>query len=191
MHYIYIYTSSFDIKLPIFSAILQNCTWPLQACFLILAHVNSVEERVITKSMMKGYLILGALSSVITLSRTYGITQLPATLYVIFANTELIFEALLTRYYLKRFFISLIQKASFLFNFFVCVLGRHVNHTQVAAVTLVLLGLMISVYDPKTKKYGENENVGSGALTLGIFMSLLSRLCSSFNLILAERFFNK
>ncbi len=95
--------SSFDVKLPIFCAILQNCTWPLQACFLIHARVNSVEERVITKSMMRGYLILGSLSSVITLSRTYGITQLPATLYVIFANTELIFEALLTRYYLKRF----------------------------------------------------------------------------------------
>ena len=59
-------------------------------------------EREITWSMYRSYIILGLLNSVISISRMVGLTTLPPTIYVIAANSEIIFEALLTRCYLHR-----------------------------------------------------------------------------------------
>jgi drug/metabolite transporter (DMT)-like permease len=156
----------FDISLSIFAALLQGASWPIQAIFYSIERSKLSTPRVITHSMYRSYLVLGLLSAVITLTRTMGIVSLPPTIYAIIANTEIVFETMMTRIILKR----------------------TISKLQMLAVALVIAGVMVSLYDPHTGKYGEEENVSQHALVSGIILSLASRFTSSLNTILADRF---
>ena len=94
----------FGIKLPIFSALLQNASWSVQILFYNLERkkLSTIAPRIITNDMYRSYIILGLLSSFITLTRTIGLTSLPPTIYVICANTEIVFETFMTRIVLQR-----------------------------------------------------------------------------------------
>ena len=72
----------YDIKLPIFFAILQNGSWPLQGLVYLQErkiYERSNGKRVITPTMLQSYAVLGSLNAVITLTRTVGLTSLPPT----------------------------------------------------------------------------------------------------------------
>jgi drug/metabolite transporter (DMT)-like permease len=155
----------FEIELPVFAAFLQNASWPIQAVIYNEHRKNQEIPRVVTNSMYKSYCILGTLSTLITLSRTIGITSLPPTIYVICSNTEIVFETILTWSLLRR----------------------NISYLQMFAVCLVIIGVMVSLYNPNSGKYGDNENVSNSALVTGVILSLFSRLCSSVNTILAEK----
>ncbi len=157
--------SDFNISLAIFAALLQNFSWPVQLIFYRRERELLPEPRVITPAMYKSYFILGTLSALITITRTMGIVNLPATIYAIVANTEIVFETIMTK----------------------VVLGRSISKLQILAVSLVICGVMISLYDPTTNQYGENDNVSQGTLISGVVLSLCSRLASSLNTILADR----
>lgn len=169
-------SSSYDVRLAIFAALLQNASWPVQIVYysqekqVFDAHPdNAGKPRVITPSMYKSYCILGFLSGFITLSRTMGITSLPPTIYVICANTEIVFETIMT-YWLLR---------------------RPVSTYQLISVSLVLLGVLVSLYNPVTQRYGENQNVSQKVLLAGVAVSLFSRFASSLNTVLADKFLGK
>ena len=90
----------YDIRLPIFFAMLQNASWPLQGLVYLFEKKKfeaSSGPRTITPQMYKSYFILGSLNAMITLSRTIGLTTLPPTMYAIVANTEIVFEAIMTK----------------------------------------------------------------------------------------------
>lgn len=163
----------YGIKLAVFAALLQNASWPVQIFYYLNARKQHLaetgSERQVTKSMYKSYIILGILSAFITLSRTVGITSLPASIYVICANTEIVFETIMTK----------------------VILRREVSYLQLASVVFVLAGVSISLYDPKKGRYGDGQGVSQTQLLTGVFMSLLSRLASSLNTILADRFLGK
>jgi drug/metabolite transporter (DMT)-like permease len=163
----------YGIKLAVFAAILQNASWPVQIFFYKEARkqhlLETKSERIITPAMYKSYGILGILSAFITLTRTMGITSLPASIYVICANTEIVFETIMTK----------------------VVLGREVSWMQLIAVGLVVSGVSISLYDPKNNRYGDGDGVSQTSLLLGVTVSLLSRFASSLNTILADRFLGK
>lgn len=118
---------------------------------------------------MKSYVILGSLSSFITLSRTIGLTTLPPTIYVICANTEIVFETIMTK----------------------VILQKDVNLSQLFAVALVIGGVSISLYNPVSKRYGHNENISQWNLIVGVLLSLASRFASSVNTISAEKFLGR
>jgi drug/metabolite transporter (DMT)-like permease len=163
---------SFDIKLAIFCAMLQNASWPIQAIVYYFERKTFEKNngpREITPFMYRSYFILGALNAVITLTRTIGLTSLPPTIYVIIANTEIVFEAFMT----------------------VVVLRRKISAYQIVSVVLVIAGVMIALYDPKSNKYGSNEDVSHSTLVVGVIVSLASRFCSSLNTVLADRFLGK
>lgn len=159
----------YDVKLPIFAALLQNASWPIQIVFYKMERekyfIENLQPRFVTMKMIQSYIILGALSSFITLTRTIGITSLPPTIYVICANTEIVFETIMTKVVLKR----------------------TISYLQLLAVSFVITGVLISLYNPKTNKFGDNDNVSQQTLLLGVVVSLSSRLASSLNTILADR----
>lgn len=161
--------SWFSIRLAIFFALLQNLTWPLQILFYWYMRNQEVARREITTDMAKSYLILGSLSCFITLSRTVGLTTLPPTIYVICANTEIVFETIMTK----------------------IILHKDVNSLQVTAVLFVIVGVSISLYNPVSKRYGHNENIDQSYLFIGVILSLASRFASSLNTISAEKFLGK
>lgn len=157
----------YDIKLAIFCAMLQNASWPIQGVIYYFERKEFEKSgpRIITHAMYRSYAILGGLNAVITLTRTIGLVTLPPTIYVIAANTEIVFEALMTRVFLRRT-LTRLQRISVLF---------------------VLLGVFIALYDPKHKEYGKNQNVSQLALLSGLAISLLSRLFSALNTVLADK----
>ena len=159
--------SDFDIALSIFPALLQNASWPLQIVFYARARAALTTPRVVSEEMYRSYIVLGLLSAFITLTRTMGIVSLPATIYAIVANTEIVFESFMTRFILKR----------------------PVSKLQMLAVALVIAGVMISLYDPHTGTFGENDNVSKHALFTGIILSLASRFASSLNTVLADKYY--
>lgn len=128
----------YGVNLPIFNSIVQNASWPLQL-FLYRRAVSKLDEpRIITPTMYKNYAFLGTLAAFISLSRMFGLSALPPTLYVICANTEIVFETLMTKFILKR----------------------AVTWMQIAAVTLVIAAVAISLYDPDNHRYGSGEGTG-------------------------------
>jgi len=163
----------YDINLPVFFAILQNLSWPIQAVVYYYerkAYEKVVKPRVVTYKMYQSYVILGVLNSVVTLSRTIGLSTLPPTIYTIVANTEIVFEGLLSCFYLKRTLSSL----------------------QIASIAFVVIGVIVSLWNPADGTYGEgNNNTTADDMVLGLGVSFLSRLASSLNTILADKFLGK
>lgn len=168
---------NFQIELPIFFALVQNASFPLQGLYYLhekkkYAVENDGQERVIDAGKYKSYCILGALNAVVTLSRTIGLTSLPPTVYAIIANTEIVFEGLMTRFYLRRK-LTIYQNIS---------------------IAFVVIAVLLSLWDPKKGTFGR-EGKGSGsssrAIQIGIGVSLLSRFASSINTILADRFLGR
>jgi drug/metabolite transporter (DMT)-like permease len=166
----------FQIELPIFFALVQNASFPLQGLYYLYEKRNyAIEnghERVIDAQKYKSYCILGALNGIVTLSRTIGLTSLPPTLYAIIANTEIVFEGFLTRFYL----------------------GRKLRKYQILSIIFVICGVLVSLWDPVKGTFGKEDdshNTNSKTLVTGILVSLLSRITSSINTILADRFLGR
>jgi drug/metabolite transporter (DMT)-like permease len=155
----------FGIDQPIFAALILNAYWPIQGYLYYIERAKSTTERIITPKMYWDYCILGSLAGMVSLTRCYGIVNLPPTLYVISANSELIWEALLTYF----------------------VLNRDLNKYHLTAVFMILFAICLSLYDPKTNTYGETNNVSTYQLTVGLSLSAISRFLSALNTILAER----
>jgi len=167
---------NFQIELPIFFALVQNASFPLQGLYYLYEKKkyrleHNGEERVIDAQKYKSYCILGALNAVVTLSRTVGLTALPPTIYAIIANTEIVFEGLMTRFYL----------------------GRKLTSYQLLSIGLVVTAVLLSLWDPKKGTFGASGTGTSSPKTIriGIIVSLVSRLASSINTILADRFLGR
>jgi drug/metabolite transporter (DMT)-like permease len=160
----------YGIQLAVYAALLQNASWPVQVFYLRKEWRNHAastgSERVITSSMYQSYFILGLLSAFITLSRTVGITELPASIYVICANTEIVFETLMTK----------------------LILRRKVSWLQLLSVAFVCAGVLISLYDEQSNTFARSDKVSASSLLKGVIMSLASRLASSLNTVLADRY---
>ena len=131
-------------------------------------------EREITWSMYRSYIILGLLNSVISISRMVGLTTLPPTIYVIAANSEIIFEALLTR----------------------CYLHRTVSVWQILSVLCVVFGVAISLYttpsmrrqrDDASRDIDTQTEGGRNGLAVGVAVTIMSRFASAMNTVLADK----
>jgi drug/metabolite transporter (DMT)-like permease len=156
----------YAIRLPILSAVVQNSSWPFQLWLYNYEVGGLSEPRVLSDSTKRSYLVLGCLSAFVTLTRTMGITTLPPTLYVIVANSEIIFETILTKYLLKR----------------------EITYLQLLSVSIVIAGVSISLYNPHTGTFGQREDVTRSTLVIGVLASLTSRFASSLNTVLADRY---
>ena len=157
----------FNIDSVILSALLLNSYWPIQCILYYNLIQKSSITRVLTKSMYTSYMILGLLASAVSITRSYGIVNLPAILYVISSNTEIVWESMMTYF----------------------ILGRNIDSYQCIAIIFVLSGIVISLYNPKTYTFGEseNENYTNLQIITGISTSCLSRFLSSINVILTEQ----
>lgn len=160
--------SLYGIHLPVLCAMLQNASWPIQLA-LYYRHRKAYEgkhgERIITRQMYKSYIILGGLNTIISITRTVGLTSLPPTLYVIIANTEIIFEVMMSRILLEK----------------------PANRLQRIAILFVMTGVLIALYDPVNHKFGSNQSISQNTLLVGVFLSLLSRFTSALNTVLADK----
>jgi hypothetical protein len=155
-----------DVNLPIFMAIVQNASWPVQMLFYYWELQKLKTPRIITAKMYRSYFFLGFLAAFIGLSRMYGLSSLPPTLYVICANTEIVFETAMTKLILKR----------------------DVTFLQYIAVFLVLSAVILSLYNPNDNVFGQGDsNSSTEYILIGVGLSLASRFASSLNTILAEK----
>ena len=84
------------IELPIFFGLLQNSGWPISLLFYILSN-DDRKSRNITPIMYRNYIILGTLASFVSITKVSGLTTLPAVLYTIASNTEIVFETIMTK----------------------------------------------------------------------------------------------
>lgn len=160
----------YNVDLPIYFAMLQNSSWPLQL-WIYRNECNELPEpRVITKEMYKSYLFLGLLALYIGLSRMFSYTMLPPVLAVITANTEIVWETVMT----------------------IIVLKKKVSNLQYGAVVLVIAGVVLALYDPRDGTLGDgNGHTKSSTILIGCALSFSSRFASSLNTILAEKFLGK
>jgi len=158
----------FNIDSVILSALLLNSYWPIQCILYYNLIQKSSITRVLTKSMYTSYMILGLLASAVSITRSYGIVNLPAILYVISSNTEIVWESMMTYF----------------------ILGRNIDSYQLTAVLFVILGVIISLYDPKTGTLGDPKEHTDDRrqILIGLGLSCISRFLSSLNTILAERY---
>ena len=102
--------------------------------------------------------------AIVTL-RSYGINALPGPLYVITANTEIIFTTMLNRLWLKK----------------------ELTWHQYVAVNLVMIGVCMGLYDPSCHCFGSDPYISNKELWIGLSCSILSRFVSALNSNLAEK----
>lgn len=166
----------FSIRLPIFSALVQNSSWPLQGAVYMIQKKKYEAlngPRIITWKMYGRYAILGSLNCVISVCRMIGLTTLPPTLYVVTANTEILFETILTKFYL----------------------GREISWLQLCSVMCVIIGVSVSIFhtqrsSPKSNDDDDGENgsaVSNLSILWGVIISVFSRFASSLNTVLADK----
>jgi drug/metabolite transporter (DMT)-like permease len=153
----------YSIKLPILSAIIQNASWPLQLANYRYESSLLSQSRVITRHMLFSYGFLGCLAIFISMSKVIGLTSLPPILYVICANTEVVFQAILTK----------------------LILSKNITKLQLVSIVLVIIGFSITISHTLSVNA---RDIPFNQLCLGVIMSLLSRLCSSLNNVFAERY---
>ena len=160
----------YSIELPIFVTIILSSSWPIQLIQYLIANQNYLKEngekRIITPIMARNYIILGLLASFVSITKVSGLTTLPVVIYSIASNTEIVFETIMT----------------------VIVLKRTVSYLQIISVILVCMGVIISVYNPVSKMWGDNETVTKRELIIGLILTISSRFASSLNSILADKF---
>ena len=116
----------FRVSLSLYFAILQNSSWPLQLAIYWHECKSLPEKRVITHEMYRSYIILGCLAAFINLTRMFSLATLPPVLTVICSNTEIIFEAGMSRFILKQ----------------------SVSKYQYTAVCLVFICVFVGFWDP-------------------------------------------
>ena len=157
------------VKLPLYFAILQNSSWPIQLIIYLRECATLPEKRVISFEMMKSYGILGCLAAFINLTRMIALANLPPVLTVICSNTEIVFETAMTVFVLKR----------------------SVSNFQLSAVALVITGVIVALYNPSTHVFGGTSSGSSHSsqttFATSVALSILSRFASSLNTILAEK----
>ena len=90
-----------------FTAILLNSYWIIQLPVLYLYIRKLAAGKVpmpITHSQMRSYLAIGLIGTLDTAGRAFSLNALPGSLFVIFASSDLLFNSLLSWYFLgKRF----------------------------------------------------------------------------------------
>ena len=102
--------------------------------------------------------------------RSIGINNLSSVVYVVCANTEVIFAAAISALVLKK----------------------APNSYQVAAIFLVLGAVIFAVWDPDTGEFeGQDGKGDQDSMVLGILLTCFSRFLSAFNSILAEKTLGK
>jgi len=160
----------YSIELPIFITLVLNASWPIQLLQYLIASQSYLKEnnkrREITPIMARNYIILGLLGTFVSITKVIGLTNLPIVIYSIASNTEIVFETIMT----------------------VVILQRKVSYLQIISVVLVCTGVIISLYNPVTKTWGDNETVSNRELVIGLVLTISSRFASALNSILADKF---
>jgi drug/metabolite transporter (DMT)-like permease len=158
-------------RVVVFLAIVQNCGWPINVLIYRREVQASGEPRVVTAAMYRSYLIMGILASFVSVSRAIGITALPAVLSVTCANSEVVFQTILSR----------------------ILLNKKISNLQYFGVGLIIIGVVVSMYIPGVGFGDTSGGMEAGSLstlgwTAGIIVSLASRFISSLNTVLAEKY---
>jgi drug/metabolite transporter (DMT)-like permease len=122
----------YSVDLPVYFAIVQNASWPIQWYIYRNECKELPQPRVISYDMYVSYGILGSLATFIGLSRMYSLALLPPVLNVICANTEIVWESVMT----------------------VFILRKSVSTYQKIAVILVICGVFIALWDPECSCVG-------------------------------------
>jgi len=112
------------------------------------------------------YLLIGSLAAAVTGTRAYGLNALPASIYVVCATSDLVFNTLLSRFLLKRTFT--------------------VYHYS--AVVIAMSGIVLVATDnSKSTHYKCDGDTCADDFLPGILMAVGSAFCSAVNSVLADK----
>lgn len=158
-----------DIDLPIFCAIMLNGYWPLQLIVYIVLRSRSGKKRELSRRKILSYAVIGCNAAVICLFRSFGINYLSGSLYVIAASSEIIFTTIFSR-----------------------ISGKNVTYSQYFSVFMVCCALVLALYDPDTKSFGNSpEETSQSKLIYGFVFAVSSRALSALNSVGAEKLLGK
>jgi drug/metabolite transporter (DMT)-like permease len=164
-------TNDYHADLPTLCTMVINAYWPLQ--LVIYYYVRQTQDPPIRKEFpWKVYAILGISQGCTTFMRSFGIIYLTGIVYVVCANTEIVFVALLSYF----------------------VVGKNVNAYQVAGVVLIILALLFAVVDTTTWTFesdGGNSNSTHEQFITGVTLTIISRFLSACNSLIAAQMLGK
>ena len=155
------------MTLPVFTAMLLNGYWPLQLFIYARARKRSIgAPRTVP---WQKYCLLGANAGAVTLLRSFGINYLSGSLYVIAANSEIVFTTLLS----------------------VCLDKDAVTRYQLGAVLLTILALAVSLYDPASGTFFKENPGAKSAQNFRVGFAEISRFLSALNSVLSSKLLGK
>ena len=159
--------------LVIFESILINSYWPLQlGVYLLSLHAakndNKEPTRKLSLEQVRNYSIIGLNVGIVTVFKIYAINALPGSMYVVIANSELVFTSIFSVGYLKL----------------------KLNRYQMLSVVLALSAMLCVAFDTESGGF-KSKNKNGAATVHGIAFALLSRMLSSFNSVLAQKLLGK
>jgi drug/metabolite transporter (DMT)-like permease len=147
-----------------------NAYWPLQ--LVIYYYVRQHQPAPIRDEFpWTAYTLIGISAGAVTFMRSFGIVYLSGILYVVCANTEIVFVALLSYF----------------------VLGQNVNLYQITAIILVIGSVIFATLDPTTWTFdtGGNANSTPKEFVIGVVLTVFSRFLSACNSVVAQKMLGK
>lgn len=156
-----------QVSLVILTAMLLNAYCLIQAPMYLCMRRGT--GRVLTWRQLGGYAVIGSLAAAVTGTRSFGLNALPASVYVVCATSDLVFNTILSKIFLGKSFT--------LFHY--------------AAVAIALAGIvLVATEDSKSNKYDCDGDTCADDFLPGILMTLGSALCSAINAVLADKLLN-
>ncbi len=121
---------------------------------------------IVCRQQILVYLLIGTLAAGVSGTRAYGLNALPASIYVVCATSDLVFNTLLSKFFLKKDFT--------------------VYHY--AAVVIAMSGIvLVATDDSKSTRYNCDGDTCADDFLPGIAMALGSAFCSAVNSVLADK----
>ena len=114
----------YDVEMAVLTAMLLNGYWPVQLV-MYAALRNKHPTRPLTFRVVKGHIIIGAVAALVSLLRCIGLVGMPGSVYVVISCSDVIFNTMLSKLFLKKKFVSLHYVAVALTMLAIAMLGRH------------------------------------------------------------------
>jgi len=136
-----------DFVYPVFSALLTRSSWVLNLLLLLYAWWSVRKIHLPDFSLIKAYAFLGAITTLSDLFNSWGMNYLSGSTYALLNSSDVIFNIILGRIFLKKQFIWLHYLSVFFVLASVCVTGiPDLKNAQLfGVISTILGGVMLAI----------------------------------------------
>jgi hypothetical protein len=95
------------VVMPVWTCLCENGYWMLQGAMYRYVSKRTPDARPVSFRAARGYMVIGTVAGATSLLRCVGINGLPGSVYVVVSCSDVVFNTLLNKVFLKKTFTRL------------------------------------------------------------------------------------